>query len=119
VLYFYLGDRNHSDQIPCLINNLRPATAMEQSVAIPIITIGTVIFGWLVFLTKRIYANEQSIKENNINDQRVNSELQRIYNILEKFEHKMETSIDKLDKKMELRLDKMELMFERRRRKEN
>lgn len=92
---------------------------MEQSIAIPVITIGTVIFGWLVFLTKRIYANEQSIKENNLNDQRVNGELQRIYNILEKFEQKMETSIDKIDKKIDIRMEKMELMIDRRMRREN
>jgi hypothetical protein len=94
---------------------------MEQDVAIPLITIGTAIVGWLLYLTQKIHSNEKAIAENNINDQRVNGELQRIYNMLEKFEIKVDSSIDKLDKKMEVGLNKLEYKIERliKRRHEN
>lgn len=86
---------------------------MGEEVAIPLITIGTAIVSWLLYLTLKIHANEKAIELNNANDRMVNSELQRIYNMLEKFEIKMDSSIDKLDKKMEVGLNKLEYKIER------
>jgi hypothetical protein len=86
---------------------------MEQNIVIPMITVGGAIISWLLYLTLKIHANEKAIELNNANDRMVNTELQRIYNMLEKFELKVDSSIDKLDKKMEVGLNKLEYKIER------
>jgi len=86
---------------------------MEQDVAIPLITIGTAIVSWLLYLTLKIHANEKSIELNNANDRMVNSELQRIYNMLEKFEIKLDSRIDNLNSKLETGLNKLDSKIER------
>lgn len=86
---------------------------MEQDVAIPLITIGTAIVSWLLYLTLKIHANEKAIELNNANDRMVNSELQRIYNMLEKFEIKLDSRIDNLNSKLETGLNKLDSKIER------
>lgn len=68
--------------------------------------IGMILIGWLVFLTKAIYENKQSIAINSAHDAQVSRELQQIHDAIDNVKTSFTSDLKDLNQKLDMFLNR-------------
>lgn len=64
--------------------------------------VGGGLIGWLIWLTKTTFANQEKIAVNTANDQKVGEELEKIYTKVNETKSELQNSFDKMERKIDL-----------------
>ncbi len=76
-----------------------------------LLLIGVIFLPWLLFLTHKINANEKEIALNTANDERVGTDLDKIYKAIDEQKQNTKEGFDRLDKKFDQLLMQENTMF--------